>query len=152
MRRARPRCCARPTGIANATSAAAAASTAATVSIAATVTAARGVSAATTPKPRRSRSKHHAIRSLSGTPSVLPPPQDVSVLRQQRAEDRLQGREAVAALRFGTRQDRAEPHHRGLDQEATRACARDQAGALSRAAELRDQVARGQQKGAPFLL
>ena len=69
-------------------------------------------------KPLRRRSKHHAVRIISRAPPLLPPPQDLPVHRRQRAEDRLQGREAVAALRLGARQDRAEPHHRGLDQEA----------------------------------
>ena len=48
---------------------------------------------------------------------VLPPPQDLSVLRRQRAQDRLQGRAAAAALHLGARQDRAEPHHRGVGKK-----------------------------------
>jgi len=35
----------------------------------------------------------------------------------ERAEDRLQGFQAVDALRVGARQDRAEPYHRRLRQE-----------------------------------
>src|SRR5437764_11674501 len=93
---------------------------------------------------KRVRRTAHELRTISGPQAVLPPPQDLSVLRRQRAEDRLQGREAVAALRLGARQDRAEPHHRGLDQEAARTRACDQAGALSRAPELRDTIARDQ--------
>ena len=54
----------------------------------------------------------------------------------ERAQDRLQGRAAAAALHLRARQDRAEPHHRGLDQEAARAVARDQARALSRPSAL----------------
>ena len=73
-------------------------------------------------------------------PSVLPPPQDLPVLRRQRAEDRLQGRQAPAALRLRARQDRAEPHHRGVGQEAARARAGDQARALPRPAALRDPL------------
>src|SRR5678815_2639776 len=82
---------------------------------------------------RRLRSKHNAVRSISGASAVLPAAQDLPVLRNQRAKDRLQGREAVAALRLRARQDRAEPHHGRLDPEAARAGAGDQAGALSRA-------------------
>ena len=78
--------------------------------------------------------------AAAAPPAVLPPPQDLPVLRRQRAEDRLQGREAAAALRLRARQDRAEPHHRGLGQEAARARAGDQARALPRLAALRDPV------------
>src|SRR5262249_29719989 len=73
-----------------------------------------------------------------GVAAVLPAPQDVAVLRRQCPEDRLQGRAAAAALRLRARQDRAQPHHRGLGQEATRARARDKARALSRIAALCD--------------
>ena len=59
-------------------------------------------------------------RRRRGPPPVLPPPQGLPVLRRQRAEDRLQGRQAPAALRLRARQDRAVAHHRGLGQEATR--------------------------------
>src|SRR5262249_57667100 len=45
-----------------------------------------------------------------GAPAVLPPPQDLSVLRRQCPEDRLQGRAAAAALPLRARQDRAHPH------------------------------------------
>ena len=81
--------------------------------------------------PRRSRGishvRHH--RSQSGRPprrrrrppAVLPPPQVLPVLRPQRAEDRLQGRAPAVPLPVGARQDRAQPHHRGLGQEAARA-------------------------------
>ena len=73
-------------------------------------------------------------------PAVLPPPQDLPVLRRQCAEDRLQGRQAAAALRLRARQDRAEPHHRGLGEEAARARPGDQARALPRPAALRDPL------------
>src|SRR5271155_1769706 len=62
------------------------------------------------------RSKNH-VRSWS-TPSVFPPPQDLPVHGSQRAEDRLQGFQAADALRVRARQDRAEPYHRRLRQEA----------------------------------
>src|SRR4051812_11363884 len=52
------------------------------------------------------------------TPSVFPSAQDLPVFGRQRAEDRLQGRQAAAALHFRARQDRAEPHHGGVGQEA----------------------------------
>ena len=57
------------------------------------------------------------IARRSCPPSVLPPPQDLPVLRRQCAEDRLQGRQAAAALRLRARQDRAEPHHGGVGEE-----------------------------------
>src|SRR5947209_7576582 len=57
-------------------------------------------------------------RRRGGAPAVLSPPQILPVLRPERAEDRLQGRAPVAALRLRARQDRAEPHHRGIDPEA----------------------------------
>src|SRR5690348_2966520 len=70
----------------------------------------------TMPKLAASRSNNHG-RSWC-TPSVFPPPQDLSVHGSERAEDRLQGFQAVDALRIRARQDRAEPHHGGLRQEA----------------------------------
>src|SRR6516225_3057191 len=70
------------------------------------------------------------------TPAVLPAAQILPLLGAARAQDRLQGREAAAALRLRARQDRAEPHHRGLDQEAARAGASDQARALPRSLAL----------------
>ena len=53
-------------------------------------------------------------------PSLLPPQEDLPVLRRQRAQDRLQGREAAAALHLRARQDRAVAHHRRV---ATRSSA-----------------------------
>src|SRR5712671_6363265 len=98
-------------------------------------TAVRGVRAMTT---QRSRSKNHG-RSWC-TPSVFPPPQDLPVHGSERAEDRLQGFQALDALRVGARQDRPEPHYRSLRQEAARARARHQAGALPRPSALRDSL------------
>ena len=109
--------------------------------IVATAATATMPSAATTPK--RAAVGGVAIMAFAAAqrrrpPAVLPPPQDLPVLRRQRAEDRLQGRQAAAALRLRARQDRAEPHHRGVGQEAARARAGDQARALPRPAALRD--------------
>ena len=73
-------------------------------------------------------------------PAIFPAAQILPVLRTQRAEDRLQGRPAVAALRLRARQDRAEPHHRGIDAEAARAGAGDQAGAVPRPAALHREL------------
>src|SRR3954452_25357442 len=87
------------------------------------------------------RSKNHG-RSWC-TPSVFSPPQDLPVHGSERAEDRLQGFQAVDALRLGARQDRAEPHHSGVREEAARARARHQALALSRSASLRDPLTGG---------
>ena len=83
-----------------------------------------------------------AVVAAAAPPAVLPPAQDLPVLRRQCAEDRLQGRQAVAALRVGARQDRAEPHHRGVGQEAARTGAGDQTLALPRLAALRDRNAK----------
>src|SRR5215471_8668411 len=65
-------------------------------------------------------------------PAILPAAQILPLLGAACAQDRLQGREAAAALRLRARQDRTEPHHRGLDQEAARTGAGDQARALPR--------------------
>ena len=48
--------------------------------------------------------------------------------------------QAAAALRLRARQDRAEPHHRGVGQEAARTRPGDQARALPRPAALRDPL------------
>ncbi len=56
-------------------------------------------------------------RCCRSTAAIFPPTQILPVLRAERAEDRLQGRAPVAALRLRARQDRAEPHHRGVDQK-----------------------------------
>src|SRR6266576_5228310 len=99
------------------------------------VTVVRAVRATTT---QRSRSKDHG-RSWC-TPSVFPPPQNLPVHGSERAEDRLQGFQAVDALCLRARQDRAEPHHRRLRQEAARTRARHQALAFPRPASLRDPI------------
>ncbi len=65
--------------------------------------------------PRRPRDDDAATEE---TPSVFPPPQDLPVHGSECAEDRLQGFQAVDALRLRARQDRAEPHHRRFRQEA----------------------------------
>ena len=93
-----------------------------TAAIAATV--ARVRRATKRPMIPRRRRRDHELGTDPDAPPVLPPPQDLSVHRRQRAEDRLQGRAAAAALRFGARQDRAEPDHGGFRQEAARAGAR----------------------------
>src|SRR5262249_22918518 len=98
------------------------------------------------------RSKNHG-RSRC-TPSVFPPSQDLPVHGSERAEDRLQGFQAADALRLGARQDRAEPHHGSVRQEAARTRARHQARPLPRPVALRDQVnskgARSGKKGTCF--
>src|SRR3546814_811171 len=70
------------------------------------------------------------------TPPLFPPAEDLPVLRCQCAEDRLQGREASLTLHLRARQDRPEPHHRGIGEEAARAGAGDQARPLSGTAAL----------------
>src|ERR1700676_1939991 len=87
---------------------------------------------------QRLRSKNNG-RSWC-TPSVFPPPQDLPVHGSECAEDRLQGFQAVDALRLRARQDRAEPHHRRLRQEAARTRARHQALAFPRSAALRHSL------------
>ena len=73
-------------------------------------------------------------------PAVLPPPQVLPVLRPECAEDRLQGRAPAVPLPVGARQDRAQPHHRGLGQEAARAGGGDQARPLPRLAALHREL------------
>src|SRR6516225_4532368 len=85
------------------------------VMAASAVSAAR-VASAKKPKRRRKRSKSNG-RSWC-TPSVFPSPQELPVHGRQCAEDRLQGFQAADALRLRARQDRAEPHHGCLGQEA----------------------------------
>src|ERR1700752_1826805 len=83
------------------------------------------VAAAMKPKQQWLRSKNHG--RCWCTPSVFPPSQDLPVHGSECAEDRLQGFQAVDALRVRARQDRAEPHHRRVRQEAARTRARHQA-------------------------
>src|SRR5262245_16679561 len=68
------------------------------------------------PAPRSNadeRSHHH-----TGPAPVSPPPQDVSLLRRQCPQDRLQGRAPSRPLRLRARQNRTEPHYGGVGQEA----------------------------------
>src|SRR3984893_9699111 len=109
----------------------------------ATVTGVRARAPTKLKRRRRRRNNHGNVtarRRRRWTPAVLSPPQELPVLRRQRAEDRLQGRQAVAALRVGARQDRSEPHYGGLGEEAAGARPSDQACALSWAAALRNPV------------
>ena len=76
-------------------------------------------------------------------PPILPPPQDLPVLRPERAEDRLQGHAPALALHFRARQDRAVAHHRRFRQEAARTGAGDQARPLPRPAALRNPLSIG---------
>src|ERR1700722_11328142 len=98
MRKARRRCCASARiPIARiAAIAAAAVSIAAIARIAATVPIARRAARAMTPSQEPSDVDRPS-------PSLLSPPQDLPVLRTQRAEDRLQGHAAALALYFRAR-------------------------------------------------
>src|SRR6266700_1697633 len=123
----------------------AAAVSAAIVMAAASVAIARADSAATAARAVRAmRSKLRKGSKANGrswcTPSVLPPSQDLSLHRTERAEDRLQGFQALDALRLRARQDRAEPDHGGLGQEAARTRPRNQARALPRPLALRHSL------------
>src|SRR4051812_25182683 len=122
MRKAPPPCCASPTATTGVTTAAAVASAIATAAAsAATVTGATvaaaieadivAIAAATVTAARRAkaprrlpmtqgRSRHHELCSPPDPPPVFPPSQDLPVHRRQCAQDRLQGRAAVAALRL----------------------------------------------------
>src|SRR5581483_11734504 len=114
-----------PSAVASSVAAAVAvvgATAAASVRAATTATAAIAVTAADISaradarvNPLRRREK---VNGSSRTQTVLPPAQDLPVHGRERPEDRLQGHEAVAALHLRARQDRAEPHHRRIDQEA----------------------------------
>src|SRR5579883_3602367 len=75
--------------------------------------------------------------------ALLPAAEILPVLGAARAQDRLQGCEAAAALRVRARQDRAEPHHRRLDQEAAGTRPGDQARAVSRPSALQRAIAGG---------
>src|SRR5882757_3815168 len=92
--------------------------TAAIVAIAGCATAARARSMLPKTRRRIRRSNGNGVFTDADPSTVLPPAQDLPILGRQCPEDRLQGREAVAALRFRARQDRAEPHHGGFGQEA----------------------------------
>src|ERR1700761_7636778 len=67
---------------------------------------------ATPPEPSR-----EIGNTRNGTP-ILPPPQELPLLREGRSPDRLQGRPSAPGLRVRAWQDRPQPHHRGVRQEA----------------------------------
>jgi small subunit ribosomal protein S6 len=94
--------------------------------------------------PPRRRSENDGDVPDADPAAFLSTPQDLPVFRRQCAEDRLQGREAVATLRVRARQDRAQSHHGGFRQEAAGAGARYQARALPRIVALRDPLVEGQ--------
>src|SRR3982750_2386198 len=83
--------------------------------VVATVTAAATVASAAT-APRGVKEFRHECDG--GTGSVLPSSEALPVLRRQRAEDRLQGHQAARPFHLRARQDRPEPHHCGVRQEA----------------------------------
>src|SRR5262249_43090063 len=87
------------------------------------------------------RSDGHGAFSNADSSAILSPPQDLSVFRRQCAEDRLQGREALAALCLRARQDRAESDYSGVRQEAAGAGAGHQTRPLSRIVALCDPLA-----------
>src|SRR5260370_984303 len=72
--------------------------------------------------------------------AVLRRPEDLPVLGGECAQDRLQGRQAAAALHFRARQDRAVAHHRGVREKTARAFQSHQAGALHVASALRCEI------------
>src|SRR5262249_20085079 len=114
--------------------------TGASIAAIANVTVVDRAKAPMSPQPQSRRSNRHGVFTWASSPSVFPPPQDLSFPRQQRAEDRLQGCAAAAALRFRARQDRAEPDHRSLRQETAGARPSHQAGTFSRTTALCDQM------------
>src|ERR1700733_5669906 len=96
---------------------------------------------ATTAILQRWRPEHGNVTTrLRRPPPFLPPAQKLSVLRRQRAEDRLQGRQTATAVRLRARQNRSKPHYRGIGEKAARACPGNQAPAISRTAALRDPL------------
>src|SRR5262245_61914703 len=118
-----------------------AASTVAIASVSATAVR-RGKATTRTPSPARlPRSDVHGAFPTADSSAILSPPQDLPVFRRQCAEDRLQGCEALAALRVRARQDRAESDYRGFRQEAAGAGAGHQTRPLSRIVALRDPLA-----------
>src|SRR5690606_9954750 len=90
-------------------------------------------------RPRRADPRRPRRRRA---PAVLPPPEGLPVLGRQLAEDRLQGRQAAAALRLRTRQDRALADHRRVGQEAARTGQGHQALPLPGPAPLRREIRR----------
>src|SRR5580704_2591552 len=116
------------------------ASTVETAAIARAIVSGAAARIATIPRQRWRTEHGHVTARRGWPPSLLPPPQELPVLRRERAQDRLQGRQAAAALRFGARQDRSKPHHRSVGEKAARACPGDQALAISGAVALRDSL------------
>src|SRR5262249_43384904 len=92
------------------------------------------------PPAGQRRSDAHGAFPTADPPPILSPPQDLSVFRRQCPEDRLQGRQALAALCLRARQDRAESDHGGFRQEAAGAGAGHQTRPLSRIIALRDPL------------
>jgi hypothetical protein len=78
--------------------------------------------------------------SAGGPAAVLPAAQELPVFGRRRAQDRLQGCQAAAAVHLRARQDRAEPHHGGFGQAAARTGSRHQAGTISGASALCGEV------------
>src|SRR5215469_16551607 len=102
----------------------------------------RGKATTRSPPPARlRRSDGHGAFSNADSSAILSPPQDLSIFRRQCAEDRLQGREALAALCLRARQDRAESDYSGVRQEAAGAGAGHQTRPLSRIVALCDPLA-----------
>src|SRR5262245_64194594 len=102
----------------------------------------RGKASTKSPPPAgQRRSDGHGAFPNTDPPAILSPPQDLSVFRRQCTEDRLQGREALAALRLRARQDRAESDYGGFRQKAAGVGAGHQTRPLSRIAALRDPLA-----------
>src|SRR4029453_13497942 len=91
--------------------------------------------------PQRRRSDSHGDFPDANAPPFFSPAQDLPVFRRQRAEDRLQGRQALTALRLRARQDRAKPDYGRFRQEAAGAGTRHQTRTLSRIVALRDPLA-----------
>src|SRR5262252_9882396 len=118
-----------------------AASTAATASVSATAVRRGKATTRSRPPARLRRSDGHGAFSNADSSAILSPPQDLSVFRRQCPEDRLQGREALAALCLRAWQDRAESDHGGFRQEAAGAGAGHQTRPLSRIVALRDPLA-----------
>src|SRR5690606_4147846 len=82
-------------------------------------------------------------------PAVSSPPQDLSLLRPERAENRLQGCAPPAALHFRARQDRALAYHCCQSEEAARARQGNQARPLPGTSPLRGEVTRLRAGGPP---
>src|SRR5215813_8207848 len=116
-------------------------STVATATVSATAVR-RGKASTKSPPPAgQRRSDSHGAFPNADPPAILSPPQDLSVFRRQCPEDRLQGRQALAALCLRARQDRAESDYGGFRQEAAGAGAGHQTRPLSGIVALCDPLA-----------